>query len=74
MNSQADRQVYVSVDEPFTGGILRDILGPAPGASAEDWLETVAKAALEVALEETGAAQMSLFITDDQTVRGLNSR
>ncbi|HCP24735.1 MAG TPA: rRNA maturation RNase YbeY [Dehalococcoidia bacterium] len=74
MNSQADRQVYVSVDEPFTGGILRDILGPAPGASAEDWLETVAKAALEVALEGTGAAQMSLLITDDQTVRGLNSR
>ena len=66
------------MDEPFTGSILSDILGEipgdVPGTSTEDWLRGVAKAALDVALEGTETAQMSLLITDDDTVRNLNAR
>ncbi|MCH8298681.1 MAG: hypothetical protein IH873_11490, partial [Chloroflexi bacterium] len=69
MSSQHDRQVYLSVDEPFTGSILSDILGEipgdVPGTSTEDWLMGIAKAALDVALEGTETAQMSLLITND---------
>ena len=76
MSSQQDRQVYLSVDDPFTGSILNDILGDdlrnIPGASAEDWLTGIANAALDVALDGTEAAQMSLLITGDDTIRGLN--
>ncbi|MCH8989155.1 MAG: rRNA maturation RNase YbeY [Chloroflexi bacterium] len=74
MSSQHDRQVYLSVDEPFTGSIFSDILGDIPGTSTEDWLMGIAKAALDVALEGTETAQMSLLITDDDTVRNLNAR
>ena len=66
------------MDEPFTGSILSDILednaGENPGRSTEDWLIDIAKAALDVALEGTEAAQMSLLITNDDTVRGLNAQ
>ena len=62
------------MDEPFTGGILKDILGDTPGASPEDWLMRIAQAALDVALNGTDAAQMSLLITDDETVHGLNAQ
>jgi len=72
--SQQDRQIYLSVDEPFTDSILDDILGDISDASVEDWLTAIAKAALEVALDETDAAQMSLLITDDDTIRSLNAQ
>ena len=66
------------MDEPLTGNILSDILGDSPsnipGLSAEDWLTKIANAALDVALDGTEAAQMSLLITDDETVRGLNAQ
>jgi probable rRNA maturation factor len=74
LKSQQDRQVYLSVDEPFTGSITKDILGDIPGASPEDWLMRLAVAALDVALKGTDPAQMSLLITDDETVRGLNAK
>ena len=86
LNSQQDRQVYLSVDEPFSSGITSDILGESPcsslGTSAskssrdsvEDWLIGIAQAALNVALEGTEAAQMSLVITDDDTVHRLNTQ
>ena len=74
MCSQQDRQIYLSVDEPFTDSILDDILGDISDASVESWLTDIAKAALEVALDGTDAAQMSLLITDDDTIRGLNAR
>ena len=78
MSSQQDRQIYLSVDEPFTSRVLNDILGDSlrntPGASAEDWLVDVANAALDVALDGTEAAQMSLLITNDDTIRGLNAQ
>jgi probable rRNA maturation factor len=74
LSSQHDRQVYVSVDEPFTASIYSDILGDNPGGSTEDWLLGLAKAALDVALEGTESAQMSLLITDDGTIRTLNAQ
>jgi probable rRNA maturation factor len=61
-NLQQDLQVYVSVDEPISNGI------------DEEWLESVAKLALAVALDSRDASQMSLLITDDQTVQGLNAK
>ncbi len=74
LKSQQDRQVYLSVDEPFTGSILKDILGNISGTSPEDWLMRISQAALDVALDGTDAAQMSLLITDDETVHGLNAQ
>ena len=74
MNSQQDRQVYLSVDEPFSGRILSDILGDDQGTSPEDWLLGIVQAALDVALEGTEAVQMSLVITDDETVHSLNAQ
>ncbi len=62
------------MDEPFNGNILKDILGDIPGTSPEDWLMRIAQAALDVALNGTDAAQMSLLITDDATVHGLNAQ
>ncbi len=73
MKSQQDRQVYLSVDEPFSGSILSEILGDGPGTSPEDWLLGIAQAALDVALGGTEAAQMSLVITDDETIHRLNA-
>ncbi len=78
LDSQQDHQVYLSVDEPFSGSILSDILGHLPGTStgepAEDWLMGIAQAALSVALEGAEVTQMSLLITDDETVHGLNAQ
>ena len=70
------------MDEPFIGSILSDfqreslieLPGDFPGAPAERWLTNIANAALDVALDGTEAAQMSLLITDDETVRGLNAQ
>ena len=62
------------MDEPFTGNILKDILGDIPGISPEDWLMRIAQTALGVALNGTDAVQMSLLITDDATVHNLNAR
>jgi len=78
LDSQQDHQVYLSVDEPFSGSILSDILGHLPGTSTgepvEDWLMGIAQAALSVALEGAEVTQMSLLITDDETVHGLNTQ
>ena len=78
MNQQQDRQVYLSVDEPFTASIQKDILGDIPGStgdiSVEDWLTGIAKEAMDVALEGTDPAQMSLLITGDETVHSLNAQ
>ncbi len=74
MNSQQGQQVYLSVEEPFSGSILSDILGNDQDTSPEDWLLGIAQAALDVALEGTEAAQMSLLITDDETVHSLNAQ
>ena len=53
-------QTHVSIDEPF-----EDELDP-------DWLETVARAGL-LAAEISGEAEVSLLITDDDTVSRLNA-
>ena len=86
LNSQEDRQVYLSVDEPFSGSILTEILGVTLGKNSgelpvdpvEDWLTSIARAALNVALDgvgyETQGTQLSLVITDDETVHELNAQ
>ena len=86
LNSQEDRQVYLSVDEPFSGSILTEILGVTLGKNSgelpvdsdEDWLTGIARAALNVALDgvgyETQGTQLSLVITDDETVHELNAQ
>ncbi|MBC8280160.1 MAG: rRNA maturation RNase YbeY [Chloroflexi bacterium] len=78
MNSQQDRQVYLSVEEPFSGSILSDIPDLMPSETqvdpVEDWLMATAQAALDVALVGTEAAQMSLVITNDETVHKLNAQ
>ena len=86
LNSQEDRQDYLSVDEPFSGSILTEILGVTLGKnsgelpvdSVEDWLTGIARAALNVALDgvgyETQGTQLSLVITDDETVHELNAQ
>ena len=86
LNSQEDRQVYLSVDEPFSGSILTEILGitlgkksgELPGDPVEDWLTGIARAALNVALDGVGyvtqGTQLSLVITDDETVHELNAQ
>ena len=74
MNNQQNRQVYLSVDEPFTNSIQKDILGDMTGSSVEDWLTTIAKEAMGVALTGTDSAQMSLVITGDDTVHTLNAQ
>lgn len=74
MNSRQDRQVYLSVDEPFAASIQKDILGDNSGSSVEDWLTAVAKKAMDAASEGTEPAQMSLLITGDDTVHSLNAK
>jgi len=78
LNSQQDRQVYLSVDKPFSSSILSDIPGVASGVThgdpVEDWLMGIAQAALDVALDGMEAAQMSLVITNDETVHKLNAQ
>ena len=74
MSIHKDCQVYLSVDEPFTTSIQNDILGDVPGLLVEDWLNLVAKEAMDVALEGPDAAQISLVITGDDTVHGLNAQ
>ncbi len=62
-NPQADGfQAFISVDEEFVH--LVD----------EEWLEGVAKSAMNVALDAASAAQMSLLIAGDETVRELNAQ
>ena len=62
------------MDEQFAGSTLSDILGDIPNTSSEDWLIEVAKAALDMALDGMEAAQMSLLISNDETVRSLNAQ
>mgnify|MGYP003323574399 CR=1 FL=1 len=62
------------MDEPFTNRIQKDILGDISDPSVEDWLTTIAKKAMEVALEDIGSAQMSLVITGDDTIYSLNAQ
>ncbi|PKB72154.1 MAG: rRNA maturation RNase YbeY [SAR202 cluster bacterium Io17-Chloro-G6] len=45
-----------------------------PGRLVEDWLTKIANAALDVALDGNEAAQMSLLITNDDTIRSLNAQ
>lgn len=78
MSSQQERQVYLSVDGPFSSNILSDILGDSlsntPAESVNTWLTCIANAALDVALDTTEAAQVSLLITGDDTLRSLNAQ
>ena len=74
LNNQQSHQVYLSVDEPFTNRIQKDILGDISDPSVEDWLTSIAKKAMEVALEGIGSAQMSLVITGDDTIYSLNAQ
>ena len=62
------------MDEPFTASIQKDILGSPGDTSVEDWLTGIAKEAMDVALEGTDPAQMSLLITGDETVHSLNAQ
>jgi len=54
------RQVDISVDEPFQGGL------------PEAWLRSAMDAALRVALPEGDPCQVGLVVTGDETVRELN--
>ena len=74
MNSRQDRQVYLSVDEPFAASIQKDILGDNSGSSVENWLTSVAEKAMSVASEGADPSQMSLLITGDDTVHSLNAK
>ncbi len=60
MEKLSGLQVLVSVDEPYDGEI------------ASRWLEDVARAGLAAA-GVTGAAEVSLLVTGDETVRALNA-
>ena len=62
------------MDEPFANSIQKDILSDTSGPSVEVWLTTIAKEAMEVALDDTGWAQMSLVITGDDTIYSLNAQ
>ncbi len=58
MPSVAEHVVLVSVVEPFASSV------------PEAWLESVARRVLEA--EGVGAAELSVTVTDDETVRSLN--
>ena len=60
MNDISGLHALVSLDEPYLGEI------------GIEWLETVTTTALTVA-EVAGNAEVSLLITDDETVRSLNA-
>ena len=76
MNGLNDREVYLSVDEPYSKSILNDILRVATaekdGDSVEDWLIRISQTALDVALTKPKAVQMSLVVTNDETVHRLS--
>ena len=78
MNGLNDREVYLSVDEPYSKSILNDILRVATaekdGDSVEDWLIRISQTALDVALTKPNAVQMSLVVTNDETVHRLNAQ
>jgi probable rRNA maturation factor len=50
--------ILISVGEPFASSV------------SEEWLESVARRVLEA--EGVGAAELSVAVTDDETVRSLN--
>ena len=62
------------MDEAFTTSIQEDILDDISGTSVENWLTTIAKQAMDIALSGTDLAQMSLVITGDDTVHNLNAQ
>jgi len=71
-------QVYLSVDEPYSRSILNNILRVATdengGDAVQDWLIRVSQTALDVALTSPEAVQMSLVVTNDETIHRLNAR
>ena len=74
MDNQENHQIYLTVDEPFSTSIQKDILGDVSGLSVETWLTIIAKEAMDVALAGNDPAQMSLVITGDDTVHSLNAQ
>ena len=74
LHNQEDRRVYLTVDEPFSTSIQKDILGEVSGLSVKSWLTIIAKEAMAVALAGNDPAQMSLVITGDDTVHRLNAQ
>lgn len=62
MTSLTAREIDISIAPPF-----QQVL-------AERWLEAVARRALETALPPDEPGQLSLVVTDDETIRGLNRR
>ena len=58
--SQADRQVLITVTEEFRQSV------------SETWLEHALLVALDYALDTDEPGQISLFLTDDETIRQLN--
>jgi probable rRNA maturation factor len=59
---QPSRQIDVSIDEPFQ----KDI--------SEEWVTMAAECALQAALAADEPGQVSLLVTDDATVQGLNRK
>ena len=60
MNSRPQRQIHITVEEPFQGGL------------SVRWLRKVIASALDQALPDGQAAQVAVLVTGDDTVRGLN--
>jgi probable rRNA maturation factor len=79
LSSQQDFQVYVSIDQQFSGLITDDSDDSSDEALdseclEQEWLESVVQAALMVARDHTPPGQMSLLITNDATIRSLNAQ
>jgi probable rRNA maturation factor len=62
VTSQPVRQIDVSIDEAFQ----KDV--------SEEWVMAAAECALQVALAADEPGQVSLLVTDDATVQGLNRK
>ena len=60
MNSRPQRQIDVTIEEPFQGGL------------SVRWVRKVIASALAQALPSGQAAQVAVLVTGDDTVRGLN--
>ena len=60
MSSRPQRQIHVTIEEPFQGRL------------SIRWVRKVIASALDQALPEGQAAQVSVLVTGDETVQGLN--
>lgn len=60
LNSRPQRQIHVTVEEPFQGRL------------SIRWVRKVIASALEQAVPSGQAAQVAVLVTGDDTVRGLN--